>query len=351
MLILRFASCVRVALHAQVSPEGNNQIVGSVMTTDGLRAALTKRHDIESVDVFYPSSYKGFLDSEWDLIVIEGWFSSINEFLQLTRNRFPAVKIVYFCLDPAYPPLSSLINFDIDGLLSNSEKLLELAKVALPKGAMLLAADSELMRPIAEIERQYGAVYVGAGGGMLAYKPGLHRALLDALPFGLRLHGSSWGHVEHLGAVWRGLLPRHDLAVAYASAHVVISFTIAAQAQLGMINNRVFEALACGAVLVSDHSEALASLLTNRGDRLLDLVLFVNESHPVSHHIEHVLQHREHYEEVRRQARQFVLQRHTWAHRAVQLTSFYQEMQESARLLAATGPTARRCCGWSAHTW
>ena len=56
------------------------------------------------------------------------------------------------------------------------------------------------------------------------------------------------------------MLPRYDIANAYSSAHVVLASTIEAQRSVGMINNRVFEAMSCEALLLSDYSEALEDL-------------------------------------------------------------------------------------------
>ena len=53
---------------------------------------------------------------------------------------------------------------------------------------------------------------------------------------------------------------RYELPHAYASAHVVLAAAIDTQSRIGMINNRVFEALACGAVVVSDNYTALHAL-------------------------------------------------------------------------------------------
>jgi hypothetical protein len=60
-----------------------------------------------------------------------------------------------------------------------------------------------------------------------------------------------------LGDSVKGTLPPQDIADLYSSAKLVIGTTDIAQRQLGMINNRVFEALSCGAVLITDCFPAL----------------------------------------------------------------------------------------------
>ena len=61
-----------IALHAQLEPNTNNKVVGSVLTTDGLALALKRRFDVEHIEIFYPFFYKDLFSKHWDLIIIEG---------------------------------------------------------------------------------------------------------------------------------------------------------------------------------------------------------------------------------------------------------------------------------------
>lgn len=153
---------INVALHAQVSP--NEKIVGSVITTDGLKAAFERRYDVKSstVKVFYPYAYAGFFDTKWDLIVIEGWFVSIHEFIAMTRNHSPLVRILFFCLDPSYPGLDYVLKFDVDGYLTNSKQLVKVLSSVAPTEFVQLAADERSMRSqnISKV-KEYSAVYIG----------------------------------------------------------------------------------------------------------------------------------------------------------------------------------------------
>ena len=86
----------------------------------------------------------------------------------------------------------------------------------LPTEFVLLAADPTVMKPMMMEEmtphqsegRQWGAVFVGAGGAMTTEKARLLPMLQAALPYGLRLQGSGWGEVEEMRHVWLGSLPR-----------------------------------------------------------------------------------------------------------------------------------------------
>ena len=116
--LLCLSDALNVALHAQVDPFGDDKVVGSVITTDGLLAALKKRYDIDHAAIFYPFIFKYLVMN--DLIFIEGWFPSLNTFIQMTRTNFPNVRIIFYCLDPEYPGLEYLEEFNVDGFMTNS---------------------------------------------------------------------------------------------------------------------------------------------------------------------------------------------------------------------------------------
>lgn len=318
-LLVTHARKLNVALHAQLFPSAD-KVVGSVITTDGLKAAFLLSHQVKHADVFYPSRYAHYLNHTWDLVLIEGWFPSIDVFILLTRNNFPQATIVFICLDPAYPGKRQVANFDVDGILTNSVPLLEYFKGRFPADHMLLAADPTIMRPYPNVTRDWGAIYVGAGGHMLQVKPELHSLLTQALPYGLRLHGSSWESVPEFRAVAMGTLPQGQLAQAYASAHVVLASTIQSQSQHGMVNNRIFEALSCGALVVTKWAPELAALQC-------PALLLIEDNQSLSDYMDAVLYGDQSVVAGLREAgREWVLQQHTWANRAVQILDFYHHI-------------------------
>ena len=109
---------LNIALHAQVAPSGN-QVVGSVITTDGLKAALRMRDDVGEVKIFYPFHYDGLTESLWDVIIIEGWFPMIHDFLQIARSIASHPTVLFYCLDPSYPGMNDISTYDVDGYLTN----------------------------------------------------------------------------------------------------------------------------------------------------------------------------------------------------------------------------------------
>lgn len=324
---------ISIALHAQVAPfdgasNGSSGVVGSVITTNGLKRALQKRHDVDAVEVFYTASYTGYLERSWDFVIIEGWFPSMDQFISLTRNKFRDIKIVFYCLDPEYPGIELVSKFDIDGILTNSRQLLLSPLFSSSAWArrisyMMLAADADRMAPLNKY-REYGAVYIGAGGNMLEYKPRLYNLLVDAIPYGLRLHGSNWEHVPVLKDVWKGPLPKDEIAEAYSSAHVVLASTIQSQEQYGMINNRIFEALSCGAVLI------VSNFCPSIHEEFGDLILTVNTTHSLPNLLSGIISESVRADRLRREGRELILRKHTWDHRAVELIDFLHQLPSSA---------------------
>ncbi|KAH8095813.1 glycosyl transferase [Aureococcus anophagefferens] len=91
-----------VALHAQAYPVEGGVIVGSVMTTNGLKRALLRSGRVRVARSFYPFHYSGIADEAWDLVIIEGWFEMSNAFIHEVRRLRPAVVVLYWCLDPHF---------------------------------------------------------------------------------------------------------------------------------------------------------------------------------------------------------------------------------------------------------
>jgi hypothetical protein len=168
--------------------------------------------------------------------------------------------------------------------------------------------------------------FLGAGGHMIQAKPLLESMLLSCAspPYKLRLHGSHWdsSSEERILTAWRGFLPRDEIASAYNSAEVVIASTILEQARFGMINNRIFEALACGSLVISDDFEALNEMFG-------DLIFFAHDSDEFKSHLRNILSSQTNYSNYRQRSREVIMSYHTWNHRVVPLLDFYSHLQQS----------------------
>ena len=166
----------------------------------------------------------------------------------------PDVKILYYCLDPTYPGMDHLLNLPIDGFLVNSEFLFESLRPFYPTLLLPLGFNPTLFSPQFDPKYAHSVVYVGAGGPMLGMKVHLREMLEEAVPFNLAIYGSGWESSQTFAeCCWKGILPQDDLSKVYSSSQVILSATIDSQREMGMVNNRLFEALSLGkATVISD---------------------------------------------------------------------------------------------------
>ena len=261
---------LRIALHAQSRHSEHGWVAGSEITTAGIMRALRRIPQVDFVRVFATFSYAGLReDGPWDLAIIEGHSGSVPAFIRQIRSINPSARIIHYCLD-TYPSLDQIMRLDVDAYFTNSKVLLpELEKIA-PSAYFPLAVDPEVMHPGAADKASFDhkVVYVGHNS---PGKKHLIRMLTEAAPFGLAIYGHpGWKKAPHaLRKLYRGVLPPDDLPALYASASVVIGTTELKQQRLGMINNRLYEALSAGAVLISDTFDAVEQEFSSE-----NLVLF-----------------------------------------------------------------------------
>jgi glycosyltransferase involved in cell wall biosynthesis len=126
-----------------------------------------------------------------------------------------------------------------------------------PVQPLLQATDPQLFNPeLARSDRTDRLLFVGRSRNVL--RPIVRDAVEAGLD--LSLYGDGWeqfGLAEHVRATF---LPNEKLGEAYASAEIVLNDHWADMAAEGFISNRVFDALACGARVISDRAEGLAEL-------------------------------------------------------------------------------------------
>lgn len=313
-----FGGSINIALHAQVSPS-SGKIVGSVITTQGLKQAFLRRPEVDKVEIFFPFDYSPMFLTKWDLVVIEGWFLSINSFISFCRSLNPQIVVLFIALDPSYPGTSVISKLDVDGYLTNSRRYVDILNEFAPTRYFLLAADPEIMKPLI-LERKHSSVYVGAGGEMILSKPRLHEMLLDAASTpGFSIFGTNWEQVPKLSSFSHGPLPQNEINLIYSQSHVVLSSTIESQKEWGMINNRVFEALACGSVLISEPFPELEELFG-------DLIIYWDplSSRSLSSIIQEITS--QNYSQFRTNVRNHILSHHTWHHRVPLILDFFMEL-------------------------
>ncbi|MEX0972453.1 MAG: glycosyltransferase [Solirubrobacterales bacterium] len=137
----------------------------------------------------------------------------------------------------------------------------------------------------------------------------------------LDIYGRGWDEVPEMVAYARGPAPYEDLPDIYSSARLVLDDTSGPTLPYGAVNSRVFDALACGTLALTNCESGARELfgddfpVWNSADRLRD-------------QIDALLADDELREALARRFRAEVLQRHTYAHRARRLGEILEEHQQ-----------------------
>ncbi|MEO7119433.1 MAG: glycosyltransferase [Candidatus Limnocylindrales bacterium] len=221
-----------------------------------------------------------------------------------------------------------------DGFITNSER--GAAKLAEHRPARWLPLGVDpALGPVAPQDRYRGdVVFLGSGGRGNKRPATTEHFLGPAKVFDLHIWGAAWEESywapvyadqperNDWHRYWHGLLPVDDIAPLYSSARIVLGYHEDRQREWGMWNNRVFEALACGAFLICDEPAGLADVL---GEALI----FTRGGEETAALIAEYL---ERPDDRRRRAelgRRIVTACYTYDHWARGLRAFYEELRDS----------------------
>lgn len=138
-----------------------------------------------------------------------------------------------------------------DHVFVASEKLAaELqGKLDVPVTALLQCTDSSRFHPGVEARADLPAILF-VGNSRNVYRPIVRRAIEAGLPLGI--YGSRWDRFVPPAYVRGQYVDNAELAAHYRGADVVLNDHWDTMREFGLISNRLFDAVACGAVVVSD---------------------------------------------------------------------------------------------------
>lgn len=259
---------VSVALHAQSKYAMHGWVAGSEITTRGLADALIDKG--ATVALWAPFSYPG-IDDPWDVFLIEGFSGPLLHVIRRVRRRNPRVKVIHWCLD-TYPSLDATAALPVDGFLTNSRLI---ATQGFQAAADLLGISSAWFHEADMVPRHFAQLAAAEPTGaaveedptLVVYlgQPSYGKTLLAPALLAiseqanLEIYGSAWdrfaaedaAYSKLAACCWRGALEATQISTLYRRAKVVLGTTESLQRKLGMVNNRVFEALASDAQFVA----------------------------------------------------------------------------------------------------
>jgi Glycosyl transferases group 1 len=187
---------------------------------------------------------------------------SCLEVLLHLRGRRPTqtspgqLNLVWQISHPAETPIEELEDYDAVLVASRSHARTLAEALAVPVHPFLQFTDPDRFSPRSDLDHAHELLFVGN------WRYVFRRVVWDALSTGreLALVGQGWAYLapEHLVAEH---VPNAELAGFYASCSILLCDHWDDMRERGFISNRIFDALACGAFVISDHFEALVEEL------------------------------------------------------------------------------------------
>jgi hypothetical protein len=177
-------------------------------------------------------------------------------------------------------------------------------RVGVPVAVLEQATDPDVFFPEADEAHARDLVFVGNSRKVM------RRILADLLPTGhdLAVWGGDWDGLidaEHIVGTY---LPNAEVRRAYSSAAIVLNDHWDDMREHGFASNRLYDAVACGALVVSDRLEGLE-------ERFGGAVVTYDTADELRTIVDHFLAHPQERAARAAAGRELVLARHTFAHR------------------------------------
>jgi len=142
---------------------------------------------------------------------------------------------------------------------------------------LLQATDRDRFHPHPEVEQ--GGELLFVGNSRKIERPTVRYALDAGLP--LVIHGSGWDGMVPPSAIKSTYLPNEEASAAYAGAGAVLNDHWESMKDFGFISNRVFDATASGATIISDWFPELVRLFDDSLQTFSTRSEFVDVAHRV----------------------------------------------------------------------
>lgn len=182
------------------------------------------------------------------------------------------INVIWMLNHPELHDEEELAKYDAICAASEPYAQILSKKVPIPVYTLLQATDPEHFRPGSETEASetYDLVFVGNNGGVgrKSVRPIIEMLLPklkdEKLPANLAVWGRGWNGILPSGCLKGEFLPWEKLPEVYSSAKIVLNDHQTSMADNGFVNNRTFDATACGAAVISDKVLGLDDLLEIR---------------------------------------------------------------------------------------
>lgn len=192
-----------------------------------------------------------------------------------------ALRVMWNISHPASVSLEEYATYDLVLIASRPWAASVAARLSTPVHPLLQGTDIEEFRPGAEAPKSNRSDFVFVGNTRGVERPVVRWAIEYGLP--LKIWGRGWGALGLSPYVVDDYLPNEQLGHLYARSRATFNDHWDDMKRYGFINNRIFDALACGTPVISDWHDELQSLIpegvlfySNRAEleqRIVELLL------------------------------------------------------------------------------
>lgn len=131
----------------------------------------------------------------------------------------------------------------------------------------------------------------------------------DSIPYEFKLFGKNWEKIEKFKKYYQGFISYSNMPKVYASTKIVIDDANKATKKYGAVNSRVFDALACGTLVITNGKKGAEDTFNGK------LPVFSTKKE-LNHLIEYYLTNHEERTAKIKELKKFVLLNHTYINRA-----------------------------------